>query len=134
MPSKDGVFYDMEHSPYKTMYGDYTFHFSSRKHMSSFLDKMPVRLDWLTDSLSKRFHFYVDAGLIAMFQLYFQVETRGCYVKLADGEVLRCKENLRLHGLKASVRASTPQSESTTTPFDGLCGRIPATPRSCPSR
>lgn len=134
MPSKDGVFYDMEHSPYKTMYGDYTFHFSSRKHMSSFLDKMPVRLDWLTDSLSKRFHFYVDAGLIAMFQLYFQVETRGCYVKLADGEVLRCKENLRLHGLKASVRASTPQSESTTTPFDGLCGRIPTTPRSCPSR
>lgn len=134
MPSKDGVFYDMEHSPYKTMYGDYTFHFSSRKHMSSFLDKMPVRLDWLTDSLSKRFHFYVDAGLIAMFQLYFQVETRGCYVKLADGEVLRCKENLRLHGLKASVRASTPQSESTTTPFDGLCGRIPPTPSSCPSR
>lgn len=134
MPSKDGVFYDMEHSPYKTMYGDYTFHFSSRKHMSSFLDKMPVRLDWLTDSLSKRFHFYVDAGLIAMFQLYFQVETRGCYVKLADGEVLRCRENLRLNGLKASVRASTPQSESTTTPFDGLCGRIPPTPGSCPSR
>ena len=134
MPSKDGVFYDMEHSPYKTMYGDYTFHFSSRKHMSSFLDKMPVRLDWLTDSVSKRFHFYVDADLIAMFQLYFQVETRGCYVKLADGEVLRCKENLRLHGLKASVRASTPQSESTTTPFDGLCGRIPPTPGSCPSR
>ena len=134
MPSKDGVFYDMEHSPYKTMYGDYTFHFSSRKHMNSFLDKMPVRLDWLTDSLSKRFHFYVDAGLIAMFQLYFQVETRGCYVKLADGEVLRCRENLRLNGLKASVRASTPQSESTTTPFDGLCGRIPPTPSSCPSR
>lgn len=131
MPSKDGVFYDMERSPYKTMYGDYTFHFSSRKHMSSFLDKMPVRLDWLTDSFSKRFHFYVDAGLIAMFQLYFQVETRGCYVKLADGEVLRCKENLRLHGLKASVPGSTQPSESTTTPSGGLFGQIQSTLNSC---
>lgn len=134
MPSKNGVFYELSDSPYRALYGDYTFHFSSRKHQESFLDKLSVRVEWLCDSFSKRFKFEIDARLIAVFQLYFQVETRGCYVKLADGEVLRCKENLRLHGLKASAPGSTQPYESTTTPFDGLCGRIPPTPGSCPSR
>lgn len=107
MPTKDGVFYDMSSSPYTAMYGDYTFHFSSRRHMNSFLDKIMVRTDWLNDSFSKRFKFYIDVRLIAVFQLYFQVETRGCHVKLPDGRVLKCKEMLELHGIKASVADST---------------------------
>ena len=134
MPSKNGVFYELKESPYSFMYGDCTFFFSSRKHLSSFMDKICVRTQWLDDSMEKRFHFYVNMQLVAAFQLYFTVETRGCYVRLENGEELTCRENLRLNGLKASVRASTPQSESTTTPFDGLCGRIPPTPSSCPSR
>ena len=32
MPTKDGVFYELSDSPYRALYGDYTFHFSSRKH------------------------------------------------------------------------------------------------------
>ena len=107
MPTKDGVFYDMSSSPYTAMYGDYTFHFSSRRHMNSFLDKIMVRTDWLNDSFSKRFKFYIDARLIAVFQLYFQVETRGCHVKFPDGRVLKCKEMLELHGIKANVADST---------------------------
>lgn len=134
MPSKNGVFYELKESPYSFMYGYCTFFFSSRKHLSSFMDKICVRTQWLDDSMEKRFHFYVNMQLAAAFQLYFTVETRGCYVRLENGEELTCRENLRLDGLKASVRASTPQSESTTTPFDGLCGRIPPTPSSCPSR
>lgn len=118
MPTKDGVFYELSDSPYRALYGDYTFHFSSRKHQESFLDKLPVRVEWLCDSFSKRFKFEIDARLIAVFQLYFQVETRGCYVKTVDGEVLRCKQNLRLHGLKASVQDSTQPCESTIMRFD----------------
>ena len=118
MPTKDGVFYDMEHSPYKTMYGDYTFHFSSRKHLSSFLDKLTVRIEWLNDSLAKRFKFNIDARLIALFQLYFQVETRGCYVVLPKGRTLTCRENLVLNGLQASASASTQPQGGTTTPSE----------------
>lgn len=134
MPSKNGVFYELKESPYSFMYGDCTFFFSSRKHLSSFMDKIYVRTQWLDDSTEKRFHFQVNMRLVAAFQLYFAVETRGCYVVLGDGEELTCKENLLLNGLRASVRASIPPSESTTTPFDGLCGRIQPTPGSCPNR
>lgn len=134
MPSKNGVFYELKESPYSFMYGDCTFFFSSRKHLSSFMDKIYVRTQWLDDSTEKRFHFQVNMRLVAAFQLYFAVETRGCYVVLGDGEELTCKESLILNGLRASVRASTPQSESTTTPFDGLCGRIQPTPGSSPNR
>lgn len=128
MPTKDGVFYELSDSPYRALYGDYTFHFSSRKHQESFLDKLSVRVEWLCDSFSKRFKFEIDARLIAVFQLYFQVETRGCYVKMADGEVLRCKENLRLHGLKASVPGSTQPYESTTTQSEKPCEKYPTIP------
>lgn len=107
MPTKHGVFYELSDSPYRALYGDYTFHFSSRKHQESFLDKLSVRVEWLCDSFSKRFKFEIDARLIAVFQLYFQVETRGCYVKFPDGRVLKCKEMLELHGIKASVADST---------------------------
>lgn len=128
MPSKNGVFYELKESPYRALYGDYTFHFSSRKHQESFLDKLSVRVEWLGDSFSKRFKFEIDSRLIAVFQLYFQVETRGCYVKMADGEVLRCKENLKLHGLKASVQGSTQPCESTIMRFDAPSEPFPTMP------
>ena len=60
MPSKNGVFYELKESPYSFMYGDCTFFFSSRKHLSSFMDKICVRTQWLDDSMEKRFHFYVN--------------------------------------------------------------------------
>ena len=94
MPSKNGVFYELKESPYSFMYGDCTFFFSSRKHLSSFMDKICVRTQWLDDSMEKRFHFYVNMQLVAAFQLYFTVETRGCYVRLENGEELTCRENL----------------------------------------
>lgn len=123
MPSKNGVFYELKDSPYNFMYGDCKFFFSSRKHLTSFMDKLPVRTSWLCDSMEKRFHFYVNMQLVAAFQLYFTVETRGCYVRLENGEELTCRENLRLNGLKASAPGSIQQSVSTTTPSGGLCGR-----------
>ena len=55
MPSKNGVFYELKESPYSFMYGDCTFFFSSRKHLSSFMDKICVRTQWLDDSMEKRF-------------------------------------------------------------------------------
>lgn len=122
MPSKTAFFYELKESPYSFMYGDCTFFFSSRKHLSSFMDKICVRTQWLDDSMEKRFHFYVNMQLVAAFQLYFTVETRGCYVRLENGEELTCRENLRLNGLKASVRASTPQSEVQQRHSTGYAG------------
>lgn len=93
--TKAGVCYNVERSPYSFEYMGYTFFFSSPGHRDSFMEKARVRREWLTDSLSKRFHFKVEADLVAVFQLYCQVETRGFHVVDELGNVYRDRGDLR---------------------------------------
>lgn len=81
-----GVCYNLYKSPFRFVYGGYEWYFSSHQHMLKFQQKVKIRTDWLTDSLSNRFHFIIDASLVAMFQLYRQVETRGFYVVSVAGQ------------------------------------------------
>lgn len=78
--TRHGVCYDLEGSPYTAECEGFVFHFSSVPHMDKFMRETRKREEWLNDSLSRRFRFRVDASIIAVFQLYHQVETRGFYV------------------------------------------------------
>ena len=75
----------MRETPYTHDYAGYRFHFSSECHRRNFAAKTLIREEWLSDSLSRRFKFRVDAGMIAIFQLYRQIETRGFYVVSVTG-------------------------------------------------
>lgn len=105
MQTKNGVVYDLSLSPFEVSWKEYTFVFSSAVHAAKFDSKLSVRIEWLTDSLSRRFHVCVDAAVIAVMQLYMQTETRGFYVvDNKAGKVHTCPENITLAGMRISGR------------------------------
>lgn len=84
--TKYGVCYNLHDTPYSVEYSGYKFYFSTYSNEKKFVQKARIKEEWLTDSLSRRFHFVVDASLIAIFQLYNQIENRGFYVVNVFGE------------------------------------------------
>lgn len=106
MPTKNGIEYNLNVSPYKCTWRGLEFFFSSAIHLQKFQDKLDTRIEWLNDSMSRRFHFSVEADYIAVIQLYCQVETRGFLIN--DVNMSRwydCRENITLHGMTISENA-----------------------------
>lgn len=79
-PTVNGVYYDVSCSPLCTARNGYRYYFSSQTHLDKFLLKAPIKEEWLNDSMSRRFKFEFQIGVIADMQLYMQIETRGFYV------------------------------------------------------
>ncbi len=75
--AKSPVSYDLSNEAYKSSWEEYDFYFSTMAHKYKFDSQIKTRIDWLNDSLSRRFHFEVHADAIAVFQLYKMVEGRG---------------------------------------------------------
>lgn len=100
MQTKNGVVYDLSNTPFIGSYGNYDFAFSSATHLVKFNDKISIRVPWLNNSFSKRFHVTIDVSILAVLQLYMQVETRGFRIyDNARGRFYLCPENIILHGL-----------------------------------
>ena len=103
MPTKNGVEYDLRKSPYRCSWGGLDFYFSSATHLDKFRRLADMRVEWMNDSMTRRFHFSVEAGLIAVFQLYMQVETRGFLVyNAAMDRWYECPESITLRGMLTS--------------------------------
>lgn len=80
--SRNGVCYALKRSPYYIARNGMVFYFSSVTHLNKFNREVEKKELWLSDSLARRFNVgYVDASLMADFQLYQQVEQRGFYVE-----------------------------------------------------
>lgn len=94
--SAHGVVYDLPNSPFTCERNGILFRFSSERHKDKFMENVRKKEEWLSDSLSKRFHVEVDACLLADFQLYYQVETRGCSIKLPDGDEVSWQEEIAI--------------------------------------
>lgn len=95
--SPNGVCYDLSRSPYTAQYKDFTFAFSTPRNKRKFEDNVMARVEWLEDSLTRRFHFHVSLPMLAAFQLYDQIEKRGFYVEM--GGVPLCRESVVFAGL-----------------------------------
>ena len=106
MPTKNGVVYNLSASPYKCTWRRLDFFFSSAVHLQKFQDKLETRIEWLNDSMTRRFHFSVEVDYIAVLQLYCQVETRGFLI--FDNDKSRwydCRENITLRGMTINANA-----------------------------
>lgn len=91
-----GVCYDLSDSPFTYRVGGYQFNFSSVKHLEAFQAKLDVKTEWLSDSLSRRFKMPINATLLATFQLYNQVETRGFFVyDLVNGVIYMAADQIK---------------------------------------
>lgn len=105
MPTEYGVEYNLAKSEYKYFWDVYEFRFSSATHLKRFEEQLEAKIEWMSDSMSRRFHFTVCADVLAAFQLYLKVETRGCWVMdFSRGEVATCPENITLAGMRTSLR------------------------------
>ena len=135
MPTKNGVEYDLTRTPYSSTWDCYTFFFSSATHLEKFEYRRQSRIDWLCDSLSRRFHVEIDASVLAVFQLYMQIETRGFRVwDILHMKELECPENITFRGMRPNVRDSILQPENTTTPFAEQPDNTLTTPSSYPPK
>lgn len=104
MPTKNGIVYRLTDSPYKCTWRGLVFFFSSALHLKKFQDKLNGRIEWLNDSMARRFHFSVEVDYIAVLQLYCQVETRGFAVyDEGIGRWYDCRENITLRGMRISA-------------------------------
>lgn len=97
--SSGGIAYRLEESPFIVDRFGIVYYFSSIKYKEKFLQNVRIKEEWLCDSLSRRFHFKIDASIIADMQLYLQIEKRGFHVVI-DGEVIRCPSDMVLDGMK----------------------------------
>jgi len=78
--SRYGVWYNLSTSPYTAETDNFIFSFSTIGHKERFEQEFKKREEWLSDSLSRRFKVIFDANVLSHFQLYEQLEKRGCYV------------------------------------------------------
>lgn len=94
--TKYGVCYNLKESPYDVEYSGYRFFFSTYPNEKKFIEKARIKELWLNDSLSRRFHFDIDASLIAIFQLYNQIENRGFYVVAVTGKEFNSLDDISI--------------------------------------
>lgn len=123
METRNGVVYDLRFSEYEHTFWPLKFRFSSMTHLQKFAERVPVKVEWLNDSMKRRFHLEVDFTILAALQCYMQVETRGFMVKdIVTGRWFDCPETLKLDGLRVREQGSTPQPGDTTTHYVELLG------------
>ena len=121
--SKYGVCYSLPESPYRAEVMGFVFHFSTPNHQRKFMESARVRCEWLSDSLTRRFHYAVGADILALFQLYEQVESRGFYVVSDDGTVYRSVSDCSFEVRMNAVQQGHRQVRTDQTTEEEACER-----------
>ena len=78
-PTRNGIYYNLADSPYVAEWKDYIFSFSSVAHKEKFEQKLGMKIDWLNDSMSRRFHFKILV-IRERHAVVMQCESRGFYI------------------------------------------------------
>ena len=106
--TRAGICYNLKVSPYKytfvTQSQEITLHFSSKFHLNKYRELLENHSDTLSQSLSNRFNFKIEAQLLAKLSLYIKCENRGFYIHFinnngSEGDI-SCQDNLILDGEK----------------------------------
>ena len=92
--TRNGVYHDLNKSPYKVNINEVDFYFSSKFNMERFLTSYPKEISKLTVSLSNRFNLDFDATHIGLIRSYRNVEKRGFLIKVKGEKI--CLSNLKL--------------------------------------
>lgn len=82
--TKYGVSYDFSNPEFECRFDGVTFRFSSKSHKARFMEYATQHMRGVSSSLTRRFKYGIDATILALFQYYRQVETRGFYVVIGD--------------------------------------------------
>lgn len=86
--TKSPVTYNLDETDWEFMYQNYTFSFSTMAHRDKFAREVEKRVQWLNDSMTRRFHVPCSFTMLAAVQLYMQIEGRGFRVHDANEGVI----------------------------------------------
>lgn len=111
-----GVCYDIVNTPYTVETGGVVYHFATQKHADKFRLGLLARMEWLEDSLSRRFKIFCPGfGPLAAYQWYRICEPNAFCIEI-DGEVETCPDALEFDGRQLRKIGSERQSEATMLP------------------
>jgi hypothetical protein len=104
MVSRNGIYYNLEISPFISTVDGLTFVFSSKIHKDKFDFKCDLNRAKLARSLSIRFNIDISINNLSDILLYKKIETRGFLLINEKGEQI-CENNLKYDGgkLKSKV-------------------------------
>ena len=74
---KSPIANNLDNDSYATIHDGFEYRFSSLRNKEKFDSLLFQRIEWLNDSLSRRFHVPVKADHLAAVQLYQMCEGRG---------------------------------------------------------
>jgi len=118
--SPNGVCYDIKESPYRFERCGIEFRFSSVGHLDRFRSESGKRMDWLNDSMSRRFHLPFEGRELALVQLYMQIEKRGFFIRSVDGDwSASCPQDITYVGRLVRRTGSGKPSTRTTRRSEG---------------
>ena len=113
MLTRSNIAYNLHASPHivEVEYGEgktITYHFSSALYTSKFRDRLQVHREIVSESLSNRFGFRIEADLIADLKLYNTIEKRGYLISI-DGEYIECQNDITLDGMMLTSKSFQKQ-------------------------
>lgn len=96
--TRGGVFYNLYDSPYTVQLSSgHILYFSSNNHKMKYIEEYQAYVDYVNESLSRRFKFNIKIDTIGLIVFYSKVETRG-FLVVKGGEYYTCLNNLKLNG------------------------------------
>lgn len=99
--TRNGIFYNLELSPYTLNYCGYIFYFSSKLHLKKYKEKINNYHEIITESLSNRFGYKINIELLSAINLYLKIESRGFLIYDYEmGVYLNCVKQVELNGGK----------------------------------
>lgn len=78
MKTRNGIYYDLEESPYITKFKDFRFHFSSEFYRRKFENELFEYINKESEKIKNRYKTDIDFSEILSFNLYRSIEKRGC--------------------------------------------------------
>ena len=106
------VAYNLEESPYRLEVDYIDFHlvfvFSSNLYKEKFYERFIDNREEISNSLTRRFGFQIQADAISDLRLYSTIEKRG-FLVIKDGDKIVCQENIILSGEKLMNRSCAAQ-------------------------
>lgn len=103
MKTRNGIFYNLEHSDYRVYVPDTktTFIFSSKLYLTKFEEQFNINREEQKIKFRSRYKLNIETNLLFDLMLYIKIEKRGFLIINEGGQEL-CQENLILNGEQAT--------------------------------
>lgn len=103
MKSRKGIYYNLQESTYRYTLNGLTYVFSSDLYMLKFIENYEQNRNDESLKFTARYRLRIHLTVWADILYYSQIEKRGFLILNSGGDVINCKERVRLDGNKVTL-------------------------------